>query len=531
MRSELKMTVLCGGENGLRFVQALSHIADPSCLSVVINTGGEFLSGPLPVSPLYNTALQMLRRQEPASPAGRDALSYGVRDRLQELDHGVPQVELDDQNIALSLHRSMCLADGMPLHRWMAETAATLGLEIRILPMSNEQVTTFFTGPDSRCSSQEVLHRYRTSPDFEGVVYEGSETALPAPGVRQAILGADVIFIAPDSHITGIGPMLAVPGIVQALQQSNAPVLAVSAGVCSNRTARSSEDQILRHLHLESTAVAQAQCYRDFADGLVLSETDRSARQAVWELGVTPFFTDLDPSDARQAAEFAQSVLAFSGSLLGKASYTAVLPVYLPRWAQPSLPGLDQAELEHIFLSILTDMIVQMQNSRLLDRIVVVTEETSVEQHLQTHHPTVSILHKGGALDSVFTEAASNARKAGSTAMMFLFANIPLLDESCLKNAVETSHGHDIVLIPDRDLTGTNGIILNLRKLFFTSFGAESLSRHLQRCREINLDSEVLVDGKLGFNIRSPEDLRLLAHSGRIELQSVRHVRSLMKLD
>jgi LPPG:FO 2-phospho-L-lactate transferase len=209
--------VLCGGLGGSRFVDALCRAAGPRQVAAVVNVGDDVEILGLHVSPDLDTVLYTL--------AGLldEERGWGVRDettnalQLAGRLGGETWFTLGDRDIGLHLVRSRLLRDGVPLSEATRRLAESLGVEARLLPASDDPVRTFLTTPAGELDFQTWFVGRRYVDEVTAVRYEGAEAAHPAPGVLEAIAGAEVVFFGPSNPFVSIRPILAVPRIAEAL--------------------------------------------------------------------------------------------------------------------------------------------------------------------------------------------------------------------------------------------------------------------------------------------------------------------------
>ncbi len=209
--------VLCGGLGGSRFVDALCRAAGPEQVAAVVNVGDDLEILGLHVSPDLDTVLYTL--------AGRldEERGWGVRgETTSALEAaatlgGETWFTLGDRDIGLHLVRARMLREGVPLSEATRRLAERLGVAARLLPVSDDPVRTFLTTPEGELDFQTWFVGRRHADEVTAVRYAGAEAARPAPGVPEAIAEAEVVFLAPSNPFVSIGPILAVPGIAEAL--------------------------------------------------------------------------------------------------------------------------------------------------------------------------------------------------------------------------------------------------------------------------------------------------------------------------
>jgi LPPG:FO 2-phospho-L-lactate transferase len=189
--------------------------------------------------------------------------------------------------LATHLHRTRLLGEGRSLSQATRSITASLGVVADLLPMSNESVRTRLLGPDGWLDFQEYFVREKAQVEVREVRYVGAENARPAPGVLEAIRSARGVIICPSNPITSIGPILAVPGLGEALSQTDAKTIAISPIVGSDAVSGpAGRLMAISGLPVSATGVARA--YAAWLDVLVLDERDKTQGAEIRQLGVSP---------------------------------------------------------------------------------------------------------------------------------------------------------------------------------------------------------------------------------------------------
>jgi LPPG:FO 2-phospho-L-lactate transferase len=263
--------VLCGGLGGSRFVDALRGAAGSERVSAIVNVGDDLELLGLHVSPDLDTVLYTL--------AGLldEERGWGVRDETTNALQTAGRLgeetwfTLGDRDIGLHLVRSRLLREGVPLSEATRRLAEKLGVGVRLLPASDDPVRTFVTTPAGELDFQTWFVRNRAADAVTGLRYDGAEAARPAPGVLEAIGGAEVVFIAPSNPFVSIGPILAVPGIREALAGKR--VVAVSPLV-GGQALRGPLGRMLETLGFERSVRGIAAVYEGIAGELVVDPVD-----------------------------------------------------------------------------------------------------------------------------------------------------------------------------------------------------------------------------------------------------------------
>jgi len=267
------IAVLTGGTGGAKLVQGLAAVIPPRELTVIVNTGDDLTWWGLHVSPDLDSITYAL-----AGMLSRER-GWGVEgDTFHCLDAmgriGEPAwFQLGDRDLATHLCRTELLSQNKTLSEVTAEIARRLGIESRILPMSNDRVETRVLTPDGELSFQEYFVRERYQVAARGARFEGAEQARPAPGVLEAIARAEAVVIAPSNPITSIGPILAVRGIRKALKQTAAPVAAISP-IIEGAAVSGPADQLMQTQGLPVSIIGVARCYADLLDLLIADQRD-----------------------------------------------------------------------------------------------------------------------------------------------------------------------------------------------------------------------------------------------------------------
>ena len=191
-----------------------------------------------------------------------------------------------------------------------ARLAEARGVECRILPASDQPIETRVTlAGGSEIGFQEYFVRLAHDVAISDVRFSGAEQARPAPGVGDAIAEADVVVIAPSNPVVSIGPILAVPGVREALAARRERNVAVSP-IIAGAALKGPADRMLRELGEESSVVGVARRYRDLAAALVIDTADAELAPEVEAVGVRPVVAPTIMSSPRAAAELARLTVA-----------------------------------------------------------------------------------------------------------------------------------------------------------------------------------------------------------------------------
>ncbi len=279
------ITVLTGGTGGAKFVDGLRQIIRPEDLTIIVNTGDDLRWWGLYVAPDLDSIMYML--------AGKlsQERGWGVKgDTFLCLtamgQMGQPAwLHVGDRDLATHIFRSKLLAEGKTLSEATSEIASKLGIKARILPMSDVRVETRVLTPAGDLNFEEYFVQRWYQDPVESVRFAGAADATPAPGVIEAIRSADLVLLAPSNPITSIGPILAVPGIREAVRESRARTVAVSP-IVGAAAVSGPAGTLMAAQGFAVSIAGVADCYHDFLDLLVVDSADAPAAETLRKTGV-----------------------------------------------------------------------------------------------------------------------------------------------------------------------------------------------------------------------------------------------------
>jgi LPPG:FO 2-phospho-L-lactate transferase len=303
------IVVLTGGTGGAKFVDGLRQVVPSKDLTIIVNTGDDLEWWGLYVSPDLDSITYVL-----AGLLSKER-GWGVKGDtffcLQAMgDLGEPiWFHTGDRDLAVHLLRTKLLKQGKTLSQISAEIATKMGVEAQILPMSNARVETRVDTPIGELSFEEYFVQRWYQDPVNSVRFAGIENAEPAPGVIDAIMSATVVLLAPSNPITSIGPILAVPGILEALKQTRAPVAAVSP-IIGNTAVSGPAGILMAAQGLPVSIAGVAQAYREFLDVLVVDNRDATAAEELKLSGLRVHCANTIMGSAEDKVELARQVLS-----------------------------------------------------------------------------------------------------------------------------------------------------------------------------------------------------------------------------
>jgi len=303
------ITVLTGGTGGAKFVDGLREVVPPEELTIIVNTGDDLLWWGLYVSPDIDSITYVL-----SGMLSRER-GWGVKgDTFFCLQHmgqlGQPiWFHAGDRDLAVHILRSKLLAEGKTLSEVTSEICEKLGVKARILPMSNSRVETRVGTPLGELSFEEYFVQRWYQDPVQSIRFAGAADAEPGPGVLEAIMNADIVLVAPSNPVTSIGPILAVPGVREALHKTKARIAAVSPIVAGEAVAGPA-GILMASQGLAVSVAGVAEAYHDFLDMLVIDTRDAQSVEELKKSGLRVHVTKTIMRTAEDKADLAAAVMA-----------------------------------------------------------------------------------------------------------------------------------------------------------------------------------------------------------------------------
>jgi LPPG:FO 2-phospho-L-lactate transferase len=304
------IAALAGGVGAARLLGGLTRVVPPRDITVVVNTGDDTVLHGLHVSPDLDTVTYSLAGVvNPESGWGLKGETWAAMEALERYG-GETWFRLGDRDLATHLYRTQRLRDGASLSAVASEVGASWGVGPRLLPMSDDPVRTQVTLADGGdVEFQDYFVRRRHAVEVRAVRFEGAESARPAPGVVEAIETATTVVVCPSNPIVSIGPILAVPGIEEAIARRRAATVAVSP-IVAGAAIKGPADRLLTELGHESSVVGVARLYAPLASTLVVDEADAALSDRVEDEGLRCVIAPTVMSSPEVAAALAKIVLA-----------------------------------------------------------------------------------------------------------------------------------------------------------------------------------------------------------------------------
>ncbi|MFJ1797008.1 2-phospho-L-lactate transferase [Kitasatospora griseola] len=321
----MRITALAGGIGGARFLRGLRAAVSPSDeITVIGNTGDDIHLYGLKVCPDLDTVMYTLGDGIHEEQGwGRRDETWSIKEEMKAYGVGPEWFGLGDRDFATHIVRTQMLAAGYPLSAVTEALCDRWQPGVRLLPMSDDRVETHVRITDADgprvVHFQEYWVRLHAAVDAEAIIPVGADAAKPAPGVLEAIAGADLVLLPPSNPVVSIGSILAVPGIREAVAGASAPVVGLSP-IVGGAPVRGMADKVLAAVGVETSATAVAEHYGSRAsggllDGWLVDTSDAAAVTAVEAAGIACRAVPLLMTDLDATAEMARAALELAAEV------------------------------------------------------------------------------------------------------------------------------------------------------------------------------------------------------------------------
>src|SRR2546429_5339056 len=306
------IVVLAGGVGAARFLQGLVQVVPQERLTVIGNTGDDRDFYGLHVSPDLDIVTYTL------AGVVDETHGWGIRNDTYNTMSQLTRYGnedwfmLGDRDLATHIHRTNLLRQGKTLSEVTGDLCKKFGLDIQLLPMSDQPVATHIHTPAGLFHFQEYMVQRHCADEVQDVIFVGADEAQPAPGVLDALRDAEAILLAPSNPIVSIGSILAVPGIHDVLHETSGMIVAVSP-IIGGAPIKGPADKLMSGLGMEVSAVGVVRHYRDFLDVMVIDEQDAHVVPEIEDLGIPTVVTNTIMRDDVVKAALARTVLQATG--------------------------------------------------------------------------------------------------------------------------------------------------------------------------------------------------------------------------
>ena len=311
----MKVVALAGGIGAGKFLRGLSRLVPGADLTVILNVADDIVMHGLHVSPDPDSVTYWLGdafdrergwgRRDETFRAAAELRAFGAPDAW---------FNLGDLDLATHVVRTSMLREGATMSEAIARVAARFGVAARLLPVTDDRVETRIDAVDASTGQRLNLHfqeywvRRGAADAVKGVRFAGIEMAQPAPGVLEAISRADVVVLPPSNPVVSLGPILAVPGVRDAVRARREMVAGVS-GIVGGAPLAGMADKLMPVVGLEVTAAGAATAYEGLLGAWVIDERDRALTERIERTGVRVVVADTVMRDDDAAQRLAAVVL------------------------------------------------------------------------------------------------------------------------------------------------------------------------------------------------------------------------------
>lgn len=303
------IVALTGGTGGAKLIEGLAAEVDPAELTIICNTGDDAIFHGLYVAPDLDTILYTLAGLGDATKGwGIAGDSSVVLEQLRMLGNDT-WFNIGDKDLATHITRTRMLGEGRTLSEITDHLRRALGVRATLMPMSDERVETRVMTPEGELAFQEYFVKRRWSVDVIAVRYAGAEQSRPTLGVLNAIRSAKAVIVCPSNPMTSVGPILAVPGIRDALKKTAATVIGVSP-IIGDTAISGPAHRLMMAGVFEASAFGVARCYGDFLDKLLIADADRASLESIEKLNIDVVSTDILIPDLPAKRRLARELLA-----------------------------------------------------------------------------------------------------------------------------------------------------------------------------------------------------------------------------
>lgn len=302
------IVALAGGVGAARFLDGLARVVAPERVYIIGNTADDAEIHGLHISPDLDTVTYTLARMaNPEHGWGIRGDSFRCLDALGRL--GADNwFQLGDVDLATHLFRTQRLRDGASLSEVTGQITRALNVRSTLVPMSNERVRTRICTPHGELEFQTYFVKRRARDRVTAIRFEGASEAAPAPGLLDAVASAEAVLLCPSNPFISIGPILAIPGIRNALRRRREKVAAISP-IVGGRALKGPAAKMMKSLQMTPSALEVARLYQDFVGLFVLDQVDRQHAAKIEALGMRAVVTNTIMSGLRERKALAKTVV------------------------------------------------------------------------------------------------------------------------------------------------------------------------------------------------------------------------------
>lgn len=308
----MRVTALAGGVGGAKMVQGLSQVISPQNLTVIVNVGDDFEFYGLKISPDIDTVCYTLAGLvNPETGWGLAEESWNAVEAAGNLG-GPTWFRLGDRDLGTQIERTRRHKIGQPLSRITADFCQSWGISVNVLPVTDYLVPTIVNTDQGDLPFQEYFVYRRFEPKVNGFRFLYAETSEPAPGVIDALDLADMIVICPSNPFVSVDPILAIPGVKDAVisrMKNGIPVVAVSP-IIGGKSVKGPAAKMFSELGFDPSASAVSEYYSGIINGFVFDQIDSDELVSI-EPGIQTRMTNTLMPDVKERKRLASEVISF----------------------------------------------------------------------------------------------------------------------------------------------------------------------------------------------------------------------------
>jgi len=276
---------LAGGVGAARLLRGLVKVTAKEEITTIVNTGDDLELYGLYISPDLDIVMYTLAGLVDEERGwGIEGDTFNCLEILGKYGHET-WFRLGDKDLATHIRRTWLMSEGLTLSEVTGRLCRSLGLKIRLLPMTDDRVRTMIRTPVGLMGFQEYLVKRMAQDEVLEIIFEGAELAKPAQGVVEAILDCNGIIVCPSNPLVSIGTILSLEKIRDALLKTDSSVVAVTP-IVGGKPIKGPADKLMRGVGLKVSAVQVAELYRDFLDVFIIDSSDRELKTEIEKLGI-----------------------------------------------------------------------------------------------------------------------------------------------------------------------------------------------------------------------------------------------------
>ena len=303
------IVALAGGIGAARFLEGLVRVVPPRQLTIIGNVGDDMDFYGLHVSPDLDIVTYTLAGLvDPKKGWGFRGDSFECQNWLRRYGFET-WFNIGDRDLATHIYRTIKLRQGERLSEVTQNLVRLLGLQVRLIPATDDPFQTHVVTPRRRMHFEEYMVRLRTVAKVQGVRFRGANSARPAEGVLNSIKEAKGIIISPSNPVVSIGAILAVPGIRSALRQATGKIVGISP-LIGGKSVKGPADKLMKATGIKPSATGVAEVYSDFLDTLIIDSVDKKLVPQIEKIGIRAVVTNTLMKSMRDKVRLARKAVS-----------------------------------------------------------------------------------------------------------------------------------------------------------------------------------------------------------------------------